>query len=584
MANSPAELRAAIQGAGVSDLFDIQVLTLAVEQKGMGMEQVAVLASEARSQGISIANHALRLRLITDEDLTQMASQLYGIEPVILSSTDIEVGIATLINADQARLWKVLPYSRNDEGHLLVAVPDPRDFSSRDRIEKALPRETIIFKFAPEDEFNLALASVYHEDMLAGIGGGPEGPQRVVVRDVDPATVRLVKSLIQRASAEGASDVHIEPRERRTEIRFRLDGDLRVAEGNIAKGDASNQIISCIKTMAGMKVEERFHSQDGRIMGSAIGGGDLPNLRVVTLPTVDGEQLHIRLLDQRRARMTLEDLGMTADNLRHYDAAIQKAHGCALITGPTGSGKSTTLYSSVLRVFDRERKFISIEDPVEFRIEGMTQVDTSGHGDQKVSFSEALRAILRSDPDTILLGEIRDSDTAAIAIEAALTGHYLYSTLHTKDALSSITRLHRLGIDPFLIAEAVAVLVAQRLILVLCPECKMRKWANMEFLRNIKAPDWAIARAEDNGDGLEIYKAREGGCATCRGRGYHGRTAVHEVVTMTDELKDMINEGRPLKDLESWARSHDMPSLREDAFRKVVDGQTDLKEMLRIVI
>jgi type IV pilus assembly protein PilB len=277
--------------------------------------------------------------------------------------------------------------------------------------------------------------------------------------------------------------------------------------------------------------------------------------------------------------LSLEELGMTPANLARYETAIKRAHGCAIITGPTGSGKSTTLYSSALRVVTDERKFISIEDPVEYRLPGITQIDVSGYGEQALTFSTALRAVLRSDPDIILVGEIRDQETAKTAVEAALTGHFLYSTLHTNDALSAISRLLRLGIEPFLTAEAVAVLVAQRLVRRLCDECKVSYEASPEILRGLQAPASFI----ESGQSLQLFQATPGGCEACRRQGYRGRTGVHEVITMSEELKTLIIAGTPQEELTRLVRSQGMHSLRDDAFLKVAAGITSVDELARVI-
>lgn len=580
---TPAALRQILTNAGVTDRFDSQVMTFIIESRRLALENIAHFVQEAQTQGRDISTQALRMSYIEEEDLTTIASRLYNIEPVFFSQTDLDIDIASLITEEEARSWRALPYGRDEIGHLLVAIPDPKDLSARERIQRKLPRETIIFKFAPAKEFEQALDAVYRTDITTTL---PEGtaPARMVVRaEIDPATVRTVKSFIMRAVRDDASDIHIEPHEDGdTEMRFRLDGDLRTVQ-KFEAGAPTDQIIACIKTMAEMKIDERYHPQDGRIAGKTI-AEQAPNLRVETLPTTNGEQLHIRLLDQSRAALSLEQLGMSHDNLKRYEAAINKAHGCALITGPTGSGKSTTLYSSVQRVFDVERKFVSIEDPVEFKIEGMTQIDCSGHGGKKIEFDEALRAILRSDPDTILLGEIRDRKTAAVAIEAALSGHYLYSTLHSRDALGSVTRLRRLDIDPYLIAESVVVMVAQRLVLLLCPKCRVAQRAKIDYLKRIDAPEWAIELATKE-DGLRVFRPNEGGCEYCRGRGYRGRTGIFEVVAMTDELREMISDGTTdPKEMERYVREQGMESMRGDALRKVLDGATSFAEYFRIVI
>jgi type II secretory ATPase GspE/PulE/Tfp pilus assembly ATPase PilB-like protein len=467
----------------------------------------------------------------------------------------------------------------------MVAISNPEDQAARDNLQRALPREHILYRFALPAELTIALDRVYRDASssagvnasIAAVAREVRFEERIVVRDTDGSIIQLVDSIIQKAAKEDASDIHIEPREHHTDVRFRIDGILRVSMRPIPSGPITTRMVARIKTLADLKPDERRLPQDGRIT-ITVGANKQMELRVVTVPTIYGEQVTMRLLDKDRAMLSLEALGMTPNNLVRYEAAIQQPHGCCIITGPTGSGKSTTLYSSAMRVVDSERKFISIEDPVEYRLPGITQIDVSRQGDRALDFAGALKAILRSDPDIIMVGEIRDQETAITAMEASLTGHFLYSTLHTRDALEAITRLGRLKIEPFLVAEAVAVLVAQRLVRCLCPACRVPYIATPDFLHGVGAPTWA------QGQELQLYKASPEGCPACNELGYRGRTGVHEVVTMTEELKQLITVGTSQEELVRFVRSQDMHSLRDDAFIKVAGGITSMEELARVVL
>jgi type IV pilus assembly protein PilB len=570
----------------VSELGEIQLIERLIQSGKLDVDGVADFIAEAVRKHESVTTHALTSMLAGEEDLAAVTAELFNMEAVVLSKTPIEEEIALLISAENANAWRVLPYGRDSLGNLLVAISDPKDKAAQDNLKRALPREEILYHFALDAELSQALDTVYRDAAstagiratLAEIAKENQHEEHLTVRDADSGIIRLVNSIIHQASREDASDIHIEPQESLTNVRFRVDGILRAGTQPLQQGDITTRVIARIKTISRLKPDEKRRPQDGRVTLS-IGGRPL-DLRVVTVPTIYGEQVTMRLLDQRRAMLSLEALGMTADNLARYEAAINRAHGCCIITGPTGSGKSTTLYSSALRVVTSERKFISIEDPVEYRLPGITQIDVSGYGEQAMTFSSALRAVLRSDPDIILVGEIRDEETARTAIEAALTGHFLYSTLHTNDALSAVSRLLRLKIEPFLTAEAVAVLVAQRLVRRLCEDCKVPYEATPQYLRDIMAPQWALEHNEP----MQLFKAREGGCEACRKQGYRGRTGVHEVVTMSEELKALIIASSPQEELTRYVRAQGMHSLRDDAFIKVANGTTSMEELARVVL
>lgn len=589
-----AEIREKLEQAGVKDVFQMRVVENLIEVRQLRFSELDDFLAAARESDITPVELAVERDLIGESEVLGIRAGVFGLETVLLDQAEIEEDLAQLFTPEQAAEWQALPYSRNDLGDLLVAISNPENVQVRDNIQKALPREEVRFRLAKPSELALYIERIYdpegsgrvHEMVAeaeaAASSEDQEGEDFVVRGSEEAPIVQLVDRVINQAQDLGASDIHIEPREHETYIRFRVDGVLRDVT-RINKRQYP-KIVARIKTMASMRTDEHRIPQDGRVQ---VKGRPL-DLRIVTVPTIWGEQVTMRLLDASKAMLTLEQLGMSKQNLERYMEGIASPHGCCFITGPTGSGKSTTLYSSLAAVVTPEKKLISIEDPVEYRLAGITQIDVSSgrlvaENVNKMTFANALRAILRSDPDIIMVGEIRDTETAKIAIDAALTGHFLYSTVHTNDAISAITRLEQLGVERFLIAEATRVIVAQRLIRVLCT-CKVPFEIDEAVLRSIDAPKWAYEWLEKAGGKHTIYKPSPEGCARCAGAGYKGRSGVHEVIRMTDELRTAIVNDAPHEEMERIARAAGMDSLRDDAFRKTWAGETSLEEVARVVV
>jgi type IV pilus assembly protein PilB len=386
----------------------------------------------------------------------------------------------------------------------------------------------------------------------------------------DAPIVKLVNLLITRAVAERASDIHIEPQERDVRIRNRIDGVLH----EVMRSPKSIQsgVISRLKIMADINIAERRVPQDGRV-GLVVGGKAI-DLRVATLPTVYGEKVVIRILDKSSVLLNLQDLGFAEENFTRFETSFKKPYGMILVTGPTGSGKSTTLYATLNILNKIDRNIITVEDPVEYRLAGVNQIQINQRAG--LTFASALRSILRSDPDIVLIGEIRDRETAQIAVEAALTGHLVLSTLHTNDAPSAITRLIEMGIEPFLVSSAVDCVLAQRLVRVLCDRCKEPYLPTEEALLEAKIPIPA------DGDLPKLYRAI--GCQHCSKTGYRGRMAVHEVMLKTEEIERLTAERRSAEEIARVSRAEGMSSLREDGVRKVLEGRTSVEEIMRVVV
>jgi len=380
----------------------------------------------------------------------------------------------------------------------------------------------------------------------------------------DAPVIRLVNALLARAARDGASDIHVEPFEERSVVRLRLDGTLRdLVEPHRALHAA---LVSRVKIMARLDIAERRLPQDGRI-ALRVAGRPL-DVRVSTIPTAHGERVVLRLLDRQAARLDLATLGMDAATLARLDRLIRAPHGIVLVTGPTGSGKTTTLYAALRRLDARSLNIMTVEDPVEYDLDGISQ--TPVHGRIEMSFARALRGILRQDPDVVMVGEIRDLETAQVAVQAGLTGHLVFSTLHTQDSTSAVTRLVDMGVEPFLLASGLTGVVAQRLVRCLCTECR----------REVALSPQQAAEAGLPAGTSRVWRA--GGCAACGGTGYRGRTGLYELMPMDDALRARIHDRAPEARLREQAVASGMVTLREDGVRRVLAGDTSLEELLRV--
>jgi type IV pilus assembly protein PilB len=386
----------------------------------------------------------------------------------------------------------------------------------------------------------------------------------------DAPIVKFVNMLVTQAVGDRASDIHVEPAEHDLRIRFRIDGVLH----EVMRSPRSIQagVISRLKVMADINIAERRIPQDGRL--SVAANGRKIDLRVATLPTVWGEKVVMRILDNSTASLELYDLGFSQANYDRYSLSFTKPYGMILVTGPTGSGKSTTLYATLNIVNRPEVNIITVEDPVEYRLAGINQVQANPKAG--LTFAAALRSILRSDPDIVLIGEIRDQETAHIAVEAALTGHLVLSTLHTNDAPSAVTRLTEMGIEPFLVGSAVDCVLAQRLARMLCEKCKEAYEPTEEQLTALRFPDW-----EPGKPAPMLYKAV--GCANCSKTGYKGRLALHEVMAVTEEIERLTVERASAATIGNVAVDQGMQLLRHDGLRKVAQGITSIEEIFRVV-
>lgn len=433
----------------------------------------------------------------------------------------------------------------------------------------------------PETEFETLLTQAYQRDsseakqLMEDIGNesdlfslADELPQTedLLESEDDAPIIKLINAMLSEAIKEGASDIHIETFEKQLTIRFRIDGVLREVLKPNRK--LSSLLISRIKVMAQLDIAEKRVPQDGRI--SLLIAGRAVDVRVSTMPSNHGERVVLRLLDKNNARLNLKQLGMTDHNRQIFAELIHKPHGIILVTGPTGSGKSTTLYAGISEINSKDRNILTVEDPIEYAIEGIGQTQVNPKVD--MTFARGLRAILRQDPDVVMVGEIRDVETAQIAVQASLTGHLVMSTLHTNTAAGAITRLEDMGVEPFLLSSSLLGVLSQRLVRTLCPQCKQPHTPDTEEQR-------MLGNERETSGGTTIYRAQ--GCEHCNHTGYRGRTGIHELIVIDDHIRELIHNGHGEQSIEKYVR-RSTPSIRRDGIDKVIDGQTTLEEVLRV--
>jgi type IV pilus assembly protein PilB len=517
------------------------------------------------------------LGMIKEPDLVAALAEQIGLEFIDLGEHTVDPMAAVRIPEQIARRYRALPIGYEDD-KLIVAMADPANLFALDDIRTitgmevrpvvatAADIEAAIRKFSRLDDAVEAMASEAADQATADSLASLENAAAAVE---DGPIVKMVNMLITQAMGDRASDIHIEPTEREVRIRYRVDGVLHEvmrSPKNIQAG-----LISRLKVMADINIAERRLPQDGRI-GLTVGGKSI-DLRVATLPTVYGEKVVMRILDRTSVLLKLEDLGFLEDSFKAFEKAYTRPYGAVLVTGPTGSGKSTTLYATLNIVNKADKNIITVEDPVEYRLPGINQVQTNNRAG--LTFASALRSILRSDPDIILVGEIRDRETAVIAIEAALTGHLVLSTLHTNDAPSALPRLVEMGVEPYLVASAIDCVVAQRLARKLCTRCKEAYNPDPKDLQLVGFPEWMWPEIH------ELY--RPVGCSNCARTGYRGRVGMYEVMPTSEEIERMTVERTSSDDIRRVAIRDGMITLRQDGLEKVRLGITSIEEVLRVV-
>lgn len=474
-----------------------------------------------------------------------------------------------------SRRHKVL--LRGDNGQRELCCVPPVNFAVLAEVQRSLGAMPTIITM-DDSEFDSALAIAYEQQRgvaaeaadslegmdLASLAEALPETSDLLEQEDDAPIIRLINALLQEAIREDASDIHIETFERRLLVRMRVDGVLR--EILAPRRELAPLLVSRIKVMARLDIAEKRIPQDGRI-SLRLGGRDV-DVRVSTMPSSNGERVVLRLLDKQAGRLQLGHLGMGAVCYQEMMEQIKKPHGIILVTGPTGSGKTTTLYASLTELNDSTRNILTVEDPIEYQLEGIGQTQVNTRVD--MTFARGLRAILRQDPDVVMIGEIRDLETAEIAVQASLTGHLVLSTLHTNTAVGAVTRLQDMGIEPFLLSSSLLAVMAQRLVRVLCPHCKKGEVAT--------ASEKALLGLADT-DSSVIYKPM--GCEHCHDQGYRGRTGIYELVVVDNAMAELIHSGAGEHQLERLARER-TPSIRDDGWRKVLAGETSIEEVLRV--
>ena len=512
---------------------------------------------------------------ITADQLSRAVAERYGLDHVDLSAFQVDMAAANLISVNTARRYRALPVGFVDKETLLVAMADPTNVLAVDDIQIATALDCRVAVAAEEDIEALigrlnTLQSAVSEAVTEGEAAADEEGELAEVADMevsaeDAPVIKLVYSILGQAVGEGASDVHFEPGEGEMRVRFRVDGVLREA-AHVPKRMV-NAVVSRVKIMSDLNIAEKRVPQDGRV--SVTVEERRVDLRVTTLPTQRGEGATIRILDKENAQRSLDDLGMDGEGRTRFGDSFRQSYGAVLVTGPTGSGKSTTLYAALGELNAVEKNIITIEDPVEYRLDGVNQINVNRKAG--LDFATGLRSILRADPDIVMVGEIRDGETARIAIEAALTGHMMLTTLHTNDAPGAITRLTKMGIESFLIASAVDCVVAQRLARKLCTHCK----------RRTIVPPNVLAEADVRvGGDLEAYEPV--GCSRCNQSGYRGRVGIFSVMRLSERIKEMAVDHASEAEIATTAREEGMLTLREDGLHKVRAGLTSLEEVVRV--
>jgi len=558
-----------------------------------------------REGGIRLGELLIKMRVATEEDVLQALGRQLGIAYLAdLKPDDVDGELAPKIPIGFAKQHRLLPL-REEAGTVLVATADPLDVWAMDDLRSQLGGDTQVAIqpiLHPSGKILDLINQVYGrkhdsggslgqgEEDEDGAGGGEELVDILDVTDEAPI-IRWVNSLLFNAVKERASDIHIEPGEKEVMVRYRIDGVLY--ETRRANRQFMPSIVSRVKIMAGLNIAEKRLPQDGRIRRK-IAGKEI-DMRVATIPTVKGvssERITIRLLDRESVLHDLADIGFGDDHLRAMDDLIHRPHGVLLVTGPTGSGKTTTLYACLAKINSPDLNILTIEDPVEYQLDGISQ--TAVNEKIELTFAAGLRSFLRHDPDVIMVGEIRDLPTAEIAIQASLTGHLVLSTIHTNDAPGAITRLVDLGVQPFLVASSLMALLAQRLVRRVCRDCRELYTPTDEDIASIGIDprDFAAGRARRvrfKGDEAsapppgKLFRAREGGCAVCLGNGYKGRTAIYELLIIDEITRQLTIKNTDAQTIKRHAVSAGgMRSLRDDGAQKVLAGMTTTAEVLMI--
>jgi len=539
------------------------VVDLGLSDREAVEEAVAAAREQGRPTGLVLVERGV----LRHDQLARVVAERFGLDFVDLAVYDLDMGAVNLISSETAKRYQALPVGFTEDGAVLVAMANPTNVLTIDDIGMMTGRRIRPAAASVEDLNLLLTRLVRMDESIEDIVEDDEehdAEQNLLLDDTDDGApvIKLVHSIVAQAVQQGASDIHVNPEEGDTRVMFRVDGVL--APAATIKRKMASAVVSRLKILADLDISEKRVPQDGRFALTV--DGRRVDIRVVTLPLVHGEGVVMRILDRGVVVEDLESLGMQKEEEERFTQAIHRPNGAVLVTGPTGSGKSTTLYTALNALNDGERSILTIEDPVEQRIPGIKQMQIATKAG--VTFEVGLRSMLRADPDVIMVGEIRDRQTAHIAVEAALTGHLVLSTLHTRDAPSALGRLIDMGIEPFLVSSAVDCIVAQRLVRMLCPHCKRRQ----------SVPDSVLA--EQGLAGAEPYEPV--GCSRCSGTGYRGRVGLYEVMSVSEPIRALILKRASVDEMVAVAEGEGMRRLRDDGMQKVRDGLTSIAEIERM--
>ncbi len=542
-------------------------------------QQAAEALQAAQDQDKAVIDVLATLHYATKTDVLKALANQFGMEFISLSGVELDQEVIDLVPGEVARRYKIIPVYRT-ENTITVALSDPLDVETLDSLRYvlrcdvagvvAVPEEieTALNRFYPAT--GSTVASMLEELTEGSVQAPGEGTPKLEgedeVTDADAPIIKLVSLIILEAFRSRASDIHLEPLERKFRVRYRVDGVLHEVESPPKR--LQSAIVSRVKIMANMSIAEKRLPQDGRIQINVM-GRDL-DLRVSSIPSNHGESIVMRILDKDSLSLGLPKLGFFSDDQQTFERLIGLSDGIILVTGPTGSGKTTTLYACLNHINKPDRKIITVEDPVEYQLTGVNQVHV--RTDIGLTFAAALRSILRQAPNIIMIGEIRDMETAEIAVNASLTGHLVFSTLHTNDAPSAVTRLIDIGVKPFLVASSTRAIMAQRLVRKICEKCKEPVTPTDAELRVMGGMAGQLSAAQ-------LFRGR--GCSDCNHTGFRGRIGIFEIFLINDEIRHLIYERVSAAHLRARARELGMRTLREDGVRKVIAGQTTLDEVIR---
>ncbi len=546
---------------------DEYVVQLLVERGFLTPEQVDAASKSMKAENETTLDALVASGVIgTDEVLGTLADQ-FGLKYCHVNAEAINHDIINIIPAEIAKKYGIVPVVADEES-VTVALSDPMGYDAIDSLRYVLHGRDVQAVVAPREEVDTARAKLYATEEPADVQSRDEIDVGEDANGDDAPVIKLATLIITNAIRMKASDIHVEPMEKEFRVRYRIDGALRKMDSPPKR--LQSAIISRLKIMSKMKISEKRIPQDGRIQ-ITVNGKDL-DLRVSSVPTNHGESIVMRILDKSNLSLGLPQLGFLSDDQTTFERLIKLPDGVVLVTGPTGSGKTTTLYACLGQINTPDKKIITVEDPVEYQMSGINQVQVNK--DVGLDFSAALRSILRQAPNIVMIGEIRDNETADIAMEAALTGHLVFSTLHTNDAPSAVTRLLDIGVKPFLVASALRAAMAQRLVRAICENCREEYTPSERDLKMLGAISKTMPE--------HVY--RGAGCDKCGRSGYKGRKGIFEIFKVDDTIQRLIFDHAPATILRERAREMGMRTLREDGMLKVASGMTSLQEILRVTM